>query len=213
MKVFYPHTSQCQGHKRMHDPSFSQKRLRPSCKNHVWAYDFVHDRTHDGRNFRTLTVIDEYTRECLAIVTKRKLKSGDVLEALENFFMARSMPDHILSDNGDNQSFNGKLRDEILDRERRSSITGALNHNQRLTLKLAPHQGAGRSLYAFNFIVQVDIVFHAPDLLEQIEKKAHREDPDRKAPFLCVRLCCDYFQGQLFLPQKWSNSFEFYQFF
>ena len=47
-----------------------------------------------------LTIIDEYTRECLAIVTKRKLKSGDVLEALENLFIDRGIPDHIRSDNG-----------------------------------------------------------------------------------------------------------------
>lgn len=123
-------------------------RLRPSWKNHVWAYDFVHDRTKDGRAFRMLTVIDEYSRECLAIVTKRKLKSGDVLEALENLFIDRGIPDHIRSDNGAeftatavrewlrkmevkptyiepgspwengyNESFNGKLRDELLDRE------------------------------------------------------------------------------------------------
>jgi transposase InsO family protein len=123
-------------------------RLRPSWKDHVWAYDFVHDRTKDGKAFRMLTIIDEYTRECLAIVTKRKLKSGDVLEALENLFIDRGIPDHIRSDNGAeftakavrswlekmevkptyiepaspwengyNESFNGKLRDELLDRE------------------------------------------------------------------------------------------------
>ncbi len=61
-------------------------RLRPSWKNHVWAYDFVHDRTKDVRSFRMLTIIDEYSRECLAIITKRKLKSGNVLEALENLW-------------------------------------------------------------------------------------------------------------------------------
>ena len=123
-------------------------RLRPSWKNHVWAYDFVHDRTKDGRAFRMLTVIDEYSKQCLAITTKRKLKSGDVLETLENLFIDHGMPDHIRSDNGAeftalavrdwlekmevkptyiepgspwengyNESFNGKLRDELLDRE------------------------------------------------------------------------------------------------
>ena len=75
-------------------------RLRPSWKDHVWAYDFVHDRTKDGKAFRMLTIIDEYSRECLAIVTKRKLKGGDVLEALENLFIDRGIPDHIRSDNG-----------------------------------------------------------------------------------------------------------------
>ena len=66
-------------------------RLRPNWKDHVWAYDFVHDRTHDGRSFRMLTIIDEHTRECLAIITKRKLKSGDVLEALEGLFITLSL--------------------------------------------------------------------------------------------------------------------------
>ena len=75
-------------------------RLRPSWRDHVWAYDFVHDCTKDGRAFRMLTIIDEYSRECLAIVTKRKLKSGDVLEALENLFIDRGIPGHIRSDNG-----------------------------------------------------------------------------------------------------------------
>ncbi len=67
-------------------------RLRPSWKNHVWAYDFVHDRTHDGRSFRMLTVIDEYTRECLAIITKRKQRwsyfvgqVGDVFKVESRF--------------------------------------------------------------------------------------------------------------------------------
>ena len=67
-------------------------RLRPSWREHVWAYDFVHDLTKDGRSFRMLTVIDEYSRECLAIVTKRKLKSGDVLEALEDLFISAVFP-------------------------------------------------------------------------------------------------------------------------
>jgi transposase InsO family protein len=52
-------------------------RLRPMHRNHVWSYDFVADRTHDGRSVKMLTVIDEYSRECLAIVTGRNLKSDD----------------------------------------------------------------------------------------------------------------------------------------
>jgi len=55
-------------------------RLRPTHRNHVWSYDFVADRTHDGRAVKMLTVIDEYSRECLAIVTERSLKSDDVLD-------------------------------------------------------------------------------------------------------------------------------------
>ena len=123
-------------------------RLRPTHPRHVWAYDFVEDRTHDGRKFRMLTVIDEFTRECLAIVVDRRLGSDDVLAALTELFVTRGPPEHIRSDqgaeftanavktwlgrigvstlyiekaspweNGFNESFNGKLRDELLDGE------------------------------------------------------------------------------------------------
>ena len=123
-------------------------RLRPEHKDHVWSYDFVSGRTHDGGPFRMLTVIDEYTRECLAIDVARKLTSDDVLERLAWLFATRGVPEHIRSDNGPEftakavrewlekvgvktlfiepgspwengyvESFNGKLRDELLDRE------------------------------------------------------------------------------------------------
>ena len=123
-------------------------RLRPNWPNHVWAYDFVMARTHDGRAFRMLTIIDEYTRECLAIDVARQLRSDDVLYRLAALFVDRGPPDHIRSDNGAeftakavrewlarvgvktlyiepgspwengyNESFNGKLRDELLDGE------------------------------------------------------------------------------------------------
>jgi putative transposase len=75
-------------------------RLRPCWPGHVWAYDFVQDRTRDGRPFRMLTVIDEYTRECLAIVVARNLASDDVLRVLTELFAERGPPDHIRSDNG-----------------------------------------------------------------------------------------------------------------
>ena len=74
-------------------------RLRPCWPGHVWAYDFVQDRTSDGRLFRMLTVIDEYTRECLAIMVARRLTSDDVLQALTDLFVERGPPDHIRSDN------------------------------------------------------------------------------------------------------------------
>lgn len=75
-------------------------RLRPERANHVWAYDFVEDRTHDGRKFRMLTVIDEFTRESLAIVVARRLSSDDVLAALTELFIVRGPPEHIRSDQG-----------------------------------------------------------------------------------------------------------------
>ena len=123
-------------------------RHRPEYRNHVWSYDFVADRTHDGRPLRMLTLIDEYTRECLAIEVQRRLKSQDVLDVLRDLFVTRGTPDFIRSDNGPeftaiavrdwlervavqtlfitpgspwengyNESFNGKLGDELLDRE------------------------------------------------------------------------------------------------
>ena len=123
-------------------------RLRPSWKDHVWSYDFVMDRTHDGRRFRMLTVIDEFTRRCLAVKVDRKLNSQSVLECLAELFVQHGPPDHIRSDNGSeftatavrewlgrvgvktlfiepgspwengyNESFNSKLRDEFLNRE------------------------------------------------------------------------------------------------
>jgi putative transposase len=123
-------------------------RLRPERKDHVWAYDFVSGRTHDGVPFRTLNIVDEHTRECLAIDVARKLTSDDVLERLSWLMATRGVPKHIRSDNGPEftatvvrewlgkigvktlfiepgspwengyvESFNGKLSDELLDRE------------------------------------------------------------------------------------------------
>ncbi|NIP16056.1 MAG: IS3 family transposase, partial [Pseudomonadales bacterium] len=123
-------------------------RLRPSWRNHVWAYDFVQARTHDGRAFKMLTVIDEFTRQCLAIEVARRLRSDDVLQVLADLMVQHGAPGHIRSDNGPeftakavrtwlarikvetlfiepgspwengfNESFNGKLRDELLNGE------------------------------------------------------------------------------------------------
>ena len=75
-------------------------RLRPERPNHVWSYDFVHDRTDDGRVYRTLNIIDEFTREALAIRVDRKLKSIDVVDALTDLFILRGPPAFIRSDNG-----------------------------------------------------------------------------------------------------------------
>jgi putative transposase len=120
-------------------------RLRPERPNHVWAYDFVEDRTRDGRKFRLLCVVDEFTRECLAVRVARKLGATDVIDVLADLFIARGVPAHIRSDNGSEftasavkgwitgigaktayiepgspwengyvESFNGKLRAELL---------------------------------------------------------------------------------------------------
>ena len=123
-------------------------RLRACWANHVWSYDFVADRLMDGTKIRTLTVVDEYTRECLALRTGYSLKADDVMDVLTDLFITRGVPDHIRSDNGSeftaksirawlprlgvkalyitpgspwengyNESFNGRLRDELLNGE------------------------------------------------------------------------------------------------
>jgi len=74
-------------------------RLRPEHRNHVWSYDFVHCRTDDGKVFRTLNILDEHSRECLAIKVKRKLNSTDVIDALSDLFILRGVPAFIRSDN------------------------------------------------------------------------------------------------------------------
>jgi len=74
--------------------------LRPECKDHVWSYDFKTDRTADGRAFRILNIIDEYTRECLAILVKRRITSQDVIDQLFELIIFRGIPQHIRSDNG-----------------------------------------------------------------------------------------------------------------
>ena len=131
-------------------------RLRPERKDHVWSYDFVMARTADGRAFRILTMIDEYTRECLAMLVNRRITSLDVIDQLFQLFVLRGIPEHIRSDNGPEftareirrwlakigvktlfiergspwengyvESFNGKLRDELLNREIFTTLTEA----------------------------------------------------------------------------------------
>jgi putative transposase len=75
-------------------------RLRPEHKDHVWSYDIVMDRTTDGKKFRILNIIDEYTRECLSSLVNRSIKTDDVLGELFNLFVLRAIPEHIRSDNG-----------------------------------------------------------------------------------------------------------------
>jgi transposase InsO family protein len=82
-------------------------RLRPAHRNHVWSYDFVSERTHDGRPLKILTLIDEYSRECLALLVERNISSDDVLYCLADIFTQYGIPDHIRSDNG--PEFTAKL--------------------------------------------------------------------------------------------------------
>ena len=75
-------------------------RLRPQYRNHVWSYDFVSAATHDGRSLRMLTLIDEYTRESLAVRVERRLRSLDVIETVADAMLSHGIPEHVRSDNG-----------------------------------------------------------------------------------------------------------------
>lgn len=75
-------------------------RLRPEYKDHVWSYDFVQSHTANGRKFRILAIIDEYTRECLALHVARSITNREVIEQLYELFLLRGIPEHIRSDNG-----------------------------------------------------------------------------------------------------------------
>ena len=75
-------------------------RLRPEHRNHVWSYDFVHCRTDDGKAFRTLNILDEFSRECLAIKVDRRLNASSVIDVLSDLFILRGVPAYIRSDNG-----------------------------------------------------------------------------------------------------------------
>ena len=123
-------------------------RLRAEHKNHVWSYDFVVDRTSNGWAIRMLNIIDEFTRECLAVEVGRRLSSTNVIDVLSQLFIEHGVPEHIRSDNGPEfiakklvtwmksleiqplfiqpgspwengycESFNGKMRYELLDGE------------------------------------------------------------------------------------------------
>jgi putative transposase len=75
-------------------------RLRPQRKNHVWSYDLMAARIQDGRAFRMLTILDEYTRECLSITVARRITAQEVIYQLGELFLERGIPEHIRSDNG-----------------------------------------------------------------------------------------------------------------
>ena len=152
-------------------------RLRPEHKDHVWSYDFVMDRIENGKTFKILNIIDEYTRECLATLVTRKIKSEDVLDQLFNLFVFRGIPEHIRSDNGPEftartvrqwlnrlgvktlfiepgspwengyiESFNGKMRDELLDREIFTTLEEAkvlINQWRKEYNHFRPHSSLG----------------------------------------------------------------------
>ena len=152
-------------------------RLRPRHKDHVWSYDFLIDRTSDGRSMRLLTIMDEYTRECLKIHIARQITAYDVIEHLAELFILHGIPEFIRSDNGPEfvarsvrgwlsrlgvttlfiepgspwengyiESFNGKLRDELLNGEISDTITEARVLTERYRVhynRIRPHSSLG----------------------------------------------------------------------
>jgi transposase InsO family protein len=152
-------------------------RLRAKYKNHVWSYDIVYERTHDGRPLRILTIIDEYTRESLAIRVGRRVTSESVIEQLTELFIRKGLPDHIRSDNGSEftakairhwlerlgvktlfiepgspwengyiESFNGKLRNELLNGEIFTTLLEAqvlIEQWRREYNQIRPHSSLG----------------------------------------------------------------------
>lgn len=165
-------------------------RLRPTHRNHVWSYDFVQDTTHDGRPLRMLTILDEYTRECVAIKVERNLNAQEVLEVLAGLFLMRGVPEHIRSDNGPeftahavrnwlsqigvrtlfiekgspwengyNESFNGKLRNELLNGEIFYTLKEAQVLIERWRIHyntIRPHSALGYKPPAPETVVPVD---------------------------------------------------------
>jgi putative transposase len=162
-------------------------RLRAERPNHVWSYDFVQDRTHDGRAYRMLNIVDEFTRECLAIRVDRKLKGNDVIDVLSNLFIVRGVPAYIRSDNGPEfiartvqdwigvvgsrtayitpgspwengyiESFNARLRDELLNGEIFCSLREAqivIEQWRRHYNQERPHSSLGYKPPAYETVV------------------------------------------------------------
>ena len=152
-------------------------RRRPAYRHHVWAYAFLTARTHDGRPLKILTVLEKYSRECLAIVVAQRLRSLEVLETLAELFVTCGVPVHLRSDNGPEftatlirqwlaalhvetlfiepgspwengylESFNGKLRDDLLDREIFYTLTEApilIDRWRRQYNTVQPHSALG----------------------------------------------------------------------
>jgi hypothetical protein len=103
-------------------------RLRPKHANHVWSYDFVSARTHDGRTVRMLNLIDEHSRECLMIRSERRWSSAKVIEALADVMVMKGVPEHLRSDN--------VLTQERKAEEKRSSLS--IPHGMCLTTTVPP---------------------------------------------------------------------------
>ena len=86
--------------RRLYHKDSSVIRLRPMHPNHVWAIDFVHDKLSNGRRYKMLTVLDEFTRQALCVEVRCKMNSDDVLQVRHRLLMKYGKPEFIRSDNG-----------------------------------------------------------------------------------------------------------------
>jgi len=86
--------------KRLYHKDSSIIRLRPTHPNHIWSIDFVHDKLSNGRSYKMLTVLDEYTRQALCVTVRTKMGSAEVLEALYPLLLQHGKPAYLRSDNG-----------------------------------------------------------------------------------------------------------------
>ena len=171
-------------------------RLRAERTNHVWSYDFVEDRTHEGKKYRMLNVVDEFTRECLSIRVNRRLNSTDVIDVLSDLFILRGVPEHIRSDNGPEfvakavqkwihavgaktayiapgspwengyvESFNARLRDELLNGELFYTLTEAriiIESWRRHYNSVRPHSSLGYKPPAPEVFVPSHVAWPSP---------------------------------------------------
>jgi putative transposase len=150
------------------------QRVQAKCRNDIWAYDFLSDQTINGRTLKIFAIVDEFTREPLAIIAARSIRAKDVIKTLERLFAERGKPRHIRSDNGPEfvanavreflgsfdvaplfiapgapwqngfaESFNSRLRDELLDRELFGSLLEA-----RTILEQYRHHYANERLHS-----------------------------------------------------------------
>jgi transposase InsO family protein len=157
----------------------STVRLAPERPNHIWCYDFVFDATEDGRALKLLPILDEYTRECLALVVGRSLTSHHVVATLDRLIKERGAPTYVRSDNGSefiahrvgahllasesdtrhvdpgapwqngySESFNGKLRDELLSQE----LFGSLAEARVLAERFRRHYNESRPHSALGYL-------------------------------------------------------------
>ena len=86
--------------RRIRRTPFLERPAPASRPNEVWSYDFVSDLTEYGQKLKMLTVVDEFTRECLEIRVEKRMRSKDVLETLDELMMERGVPTYTRSDNG-----------------------------------------------------------------------------------------------------------------